>query len=60
LGVEPGGGPFSTFLHTSWAFPVKKQKIVKCAKKNAILGILHKFQTAVLPKVSLLGIRANP
>jgi hypothetical protein len=34
------------------------QKIVKCAKKNAILGILHKFQTAAPPKV--LGIRANP
>ncbi len=34
------------------------QNIVKCAKKNAILGILHKFQTAVPPKV--LGIRANP
>jgi hypothetical protein len=34
------------------------QKIVKCAQKNAILGILHKFQIAVPPKV--LGIRANP
>jgi hypothetical protein len=34
------------------------QKTVKFARKNAILGIIHKFQTAVPPKV--LGIRANP
>jgi hypothetical protein len=34
------------------------QKIIKCAQYNDILGILHKFQTAVPPKV--LGIRANP
>ncbi len=54
-----GAGLFHFFYtqHGRFRFrPKKKQK--KCAKKNAILGILRKFQTAVPPKV--LGIRANP
>jgi hypothetical protein len=63
LGVGPGGRPFSTCLHSTWAFsakPTQMQNVLKTQFVFGILGILRKFQTAVPVPPKVLRIRPNP
>jgi hypothetical protein len=50
LGVGPRGQAFFKFSTPNMGFFGQKTQNVKCARKNAILGILRKFQIAVPPK----------